>query len=266
MDNEKLVELVTAEVMRRLGSAQGEKPLQTAAPLYTALAIFTGGSIGLETSLEELKALQAIGTKLTVVLSQAAETIVGENWIKEKLGSDIPIITSQSPYPGKYLRAADIVLVPVLTQNTAAKLAHTLSDTMACTLIIQALMLGKPVLAAANAADPQDGWRVQKEMTKTPPALREALQNNLKKIAAFGIELTPVDSLAAAAKKALRKETNSDLPVILDKPAKKQVLDAEAVRRAAQSGTGIVKIEQGTLVTPLARDIARESHIDIVYN
>lgn len=268
MDNEKLVELVVAEVLKRLRQVSGEVPIEITAQKYNVLAVFTGGSIGLETSLEELKTLQANGIDLTVVLSQTAETIIGENWIKEKLGSDVRVFTSQSPYPGKYLRMADIVLVPVLTQNTAAKLAHTLADTMVCTLIMQALMLGKHVIAAANAADPQDGWRIEKNMGQSSPALCEALTNNLKKIAAFGIELIPVNQLAVSAKKLLSIEQNtmsSDVSAVSANNVKKQVLDAATVRGVAQIGMKTLRVAQGTIITPLARDVARECHVDIVW-
>ncbi len=268
MDNKELVELVVAEVLRRLRQGQSEAPVQTPAQQRRVLAIFTGGSIGLETSLEELKTLQAIGIELTVVLSQAAETIIGEKWVKEKLGNDVRVVTSQSPYPGKYLRIADIVLVPVLTQNTAAKLANTLADTMVCTLIMQALMLGKHVIAAANAADPQDGWRIQKNMGQSSPALCEALANNLKKIAGFGIELIPVNTLAATATKLLMpaaKESGTVSPTALQGTSPKQVLAAAAVRSAAQSGLKTIRVLQGTIITPLARDVARECNVDIVW-
>ncbi|HML34530.1 MULTISPECIES: flavoprotein [Sporomusa] len=265
MDNEKLVELITAEVLRRLGRETSRIPAKPAEPAYKALAIFTGGTIGLEVSLEELKKLQARGIEITVVLSQAAETIIGENWIKEKLGSRIQLVTTQSPYPGKHLRAADVVLVPVLTQNTAARLAHTLSDTMVCTVLLQALMLGKPVIAASNAADPADNWRMQKNMANAAPALREALAANLKKIETFGIRLIPVERLAAAAKEVLNREALPVLPGIAVKPAKKQILDAEAVNRAVRSGHKTITVVQGTIITPLACDIARESGLHIVY-
>lgn len=264
MDNEKLVEVITAEVLRRLGQADRQMSAQPIA-VYKALAIFTGGTIGLEVGLEELKKLQDIGTQITVVLSQAAETIIGENWVKEKLGSGIQIVTTQSPYPGKYLRLADVVLVPVLTQNTAARLAHTLADNVVCTVLLQALMLGKPVIAAINAADPQDSWRMKKNMANAAPALREALTANLKKIESFGVQLTPVERLAAAAKEVLKQESLPVSSSTVAKPSKKQILDAEAVRAAIQSGHKSICVLQGTLITPLASDIARESGLRIVY-
>ncbi|SMC34701.1 flavoprotein [Sporomusa malonica] len=266
MDNEKLVELVTAEVLRQLNLRAGSVSMQPDGPHYKALAIFTGGTIGLETSLEELRALQAINTELTVVLSEAAEKIIGINWIKEKLGSHVQVVTTQSPYPGKYLRAADIVLVPVLTQNTAAKLAYTLSDTMVSTLIFQALMLGKPVIAAQNAADPEDGWRIQKSMEKASPALKAALRGNLNKLETYGIQLAPVASLAEKAKKVLIPVIKPQAVQSPEKVSKRKVIDADTVRRAAQSGAAALSVPQGTIITPLARDIAKECNIEIIYS
>ncbi|WP_425060125.1 Coenzyme A biosynthesis bifunctional protein CoaBC [Sporomusa carbonis] len=263
MDNEKLVELVTTEVLRQLKQLNGTGQLQPGGARYKALAIFTGGTIGLDTGLEELSSIQALNTEITVVLSEAAEKIVGVNRIQEKLGSHINIVTTQSPYPGKFLREADIVLVPVLTQNTAAKLAYTLSDTMVSTLILQALMFGKPVIAAVNAADPQDSWRVQKNMAKSSPALREALQANLNKIETYGIQLTPVENLTTQAKKVMFREVKPR--PVREITSKKQVLDAATVKSAVQSGAKTLTVTKGTLVTPLARDIARENNVEILH-
>ena len=261
MDNEKLVQLVTAEVLRQLGQvplAIQDKAIQ---PPQKALAIFTGGTIGLEQSLGELLKLQALNIELTVVLSAAAKEIVGIKRIKDCLGSDTSVITTQSSYPGKLLREADIVLVPVLTQNTAAKLAYTLSDTLATTLIMQALMLGKPVLAAINAADPQDSWRVKGNMGKCPPGLLQALRENLRKVEGYGIRLVQVEDLAAGSQKVMdcRVKTSLSIP-----QAKKSVLDAAAIKVAAGNGLKSITVAQGTIITPLARDVARDYGLEIV--
>ncbi|HWR08877.1 flavoprotein [Sporomusa sp.] len=261
MDNEKIVETVTAEVLRQLSIISGNMPAHPGGSLYKALAIFTGGTIGFEAGLLQLTHIQSLNTGLTVVLSAAAEKILDTDRIRQALGSNTSVLTSTSPYPGPALRAADIVLIPVLTQNSAAKLANTLADSMVLTLILQALMLGKPVIAATNAADPDDNRRGEKNMSNLLPALREALQANLKKIATYGIKLTPVENLAAAAQQALAKEIK---PYAQDKLAKKRVLHAESVKGAVNSGTKTIVITQGTIVTPLARDIARALKVEIV--
>ncbi|WP_378954821.1 flavoprotein [Pelosinus sp. sgz500959] len=269
MDHEQLVQLVTAEVMRKLGLEPSTAKEESIIPCKKALAIFTGGTIGLEQSFLELQKIQDLHIEVSVVLSAAAEKIIGIDRIKEHLGSNINLVTTHSPYPSKLLRDADFVLVPVLTQNTAAKLAYTLSDTLASTLIMQGLMLGKPILAAMNAADPQDGWRIQKDMGKCSPALSESLRQNLKKIEGYGIELVHVDGLAAGSQKIIdrmAKKASSSQPSEPPRSTrgKKSILDAETIKVAASNGLKSITTPKGSIITPLARDVAREYGIEIV--
>ena len=261
MDNEKLVQLVTAEVMRQLGQVSAVTQAQAVPRRRQALAIYTGGTIGLEQSLGELQKLQTLNIELTVVLSAAAKEIVGIRRIRDYLGSDTNVITTQSSYPGKLLREVDIILVPVLTQNTAAKLAYTLSDSLVSTLIMQGLMLGKPVIAAINAADPQDSWRVKGNMGKCPPGLLQALRENLRKVEGYGIQLVQVEDLAEGSRKILNHTLNTSLSV---PAAKKSVLDAAAIKVAAESGLKSITASPGTIITPLAKDVARDYGIAII--
>jgi hypothetical protein len=262
VDNEQLVQLVTAEVMRQLAKMPTALPPQAVKHRsLQAVAIFTGGTIGCEQSLAELQKLQDLNFRLTVVLSPTAESIVGSDKIKGNLGRDIDIITTQSPYPGKVLREAAIVLVPVLTQNTAAKLAHSLADTLATTLIMQALMMGKPVVAALNAADPADSWRAKADMGKSPPGLAQALRGNLRKMESYGIQLVQVEQLAAHSQKIL--DSNVNKPVSGEQ-TKKKVIDAETIKAAVSNGDKSITASRTMIVTPLARDVAREYGIEIV--
>lgn len=261
MDKEELVQLVTAEVLRQLGQKSVAAPEEVTPCCKQGLVVFTGGTIGLEQSLIELQKIQALKIDLTIVLSAAAEQVVGIKRVQESLGSETRIVTTQSPYPGQLLRAADIVLVPVLTQNTAAKLAHTLSDSLASTLIMQALMLGKPVVAAENAADPLDSWRVKKNMGQCPPGLLQTLQDNLRKIKDYGIQLVRVDNLAEECQKKVARSIEMELS---SPKAKKSVLDAAAIKAAAGHGLKSIAVLPGTIITPLARDVARDYGIELV--
>ena len=269
MDNEEMVQLVTKEILRQLQQNPVITQGQSLQSQHKALVIFTGGTIGFEQGLVEIKKLQGLCFAVTAVLSAAAEQILGIERVTEALGSHIDIVTAHSPYPGKTLREADIVIVPVLTQNTAAKLAHTLSDTMVSTLILQGLMMGKPVVAAYNAADPLDSWRAQYTMGNSSPGLVKALQGNLQKLAGFGIELVPVDSIAKVSLKRLCREEQMTVKhtaeQAVSKPAhKKAVLDAAAIQTAAQNGTKSITVPKGTILTPLARDVARECGVELV--
>ena len=260
MDNE-LVEQIAANVLRQLEKLGYITPARVDSP-YKALVIFTGGTLGLDASLEQLKNIQADHVRLRpVVLSEAAERIIGVTRVKESLGADVLITTSRSDYPGKELREADIVLMPVLTQNTAAKLAYTLADSLVPTLVLQALMLGKPVVAAANAADPYDRERRQKGMCNQQPALLAKLAENLKTIQNYGIELVSAEKLNAAVQQILFRQQQ---PAGLQKTLQKKVLDAEAVRTAVLAGQKIIVVDEHTILTPLALDVVRELQAEIV--
>ncbi len=261
MDKEEMVQLVTQEIMRQLQHRPVADPEKSTQYQHKALVIFTGGTIGFEQGLAEIKKLQNLCFEITVVLSAAAQEVLGIERIKEELGSHISIVTAQSPYPGKLLREADILIVPVLTQNTAAKLAYTLSDTMVSTLILQGLMMGKPVVAAANAADPLDGWRAQYSMGNASAGLVQALQENLKKLARYGMQLVPVETIGSVSQNVLNRQKTVAVNSLT---TKKTVLDAAAIQAAAQNGSKRIAVSPGTIITPLAKDTARDCGVEIV--
>ena len=261
MEQEQLIKLVTAEVMRQITGLSQISELAAAKPSVRALAIFTGGTIGLEQSFAEMKQLQMLGFDFSVVLSCAAEKVIGRDKIKAKLGSNISIIDSQVAHPGRLLRENELVLIPVLTQNTAAKLAQTISDTFVTTLVMQALMMGKPVIAAYDAADPQANWRVQADMGKSSAGLLQSLHNNLDKLKLHGMKLVPAASLAAASQKQPEQ-----LVQVMKSPVrnKKNVIGAPAVKNVVANGLKELTVPLGTIITPLARDVARDLGVKII--
>ncbi|VBB05304.1 flavoprotein [Lucifera butyrica] len=260
MEQETLVRRITAEVMRRLEQKANPDPK---CPGRKIMAVVTGGTIGLEAGMVAMQELQSLPSQLSVILSPAAEKIVGSERIRNFLGQDIAILTAQDPYPGKMLREADLVIVPVLTQNTAAKLAYTLADTLPSILIIQALMFGKPVIAARNAADPRDEWRVRNGMGQGPAGLTRVLQENLNRIEGLGIQLVPIEQLAQRAQELLLPKVKPENQRLV-RNGKRTLVDAAAIRLAAQTGAAEYQAPTGALITPLAWDEAREYGIEIV--
>lgn len=275
-DTEKLVQMITAQVLSRLNQPMaGQKnSSEQAKPAFKALAVFTGGTIGLIEGLAAVREMAGWPAEITVVLSPAAEKVIGADRVKDSLGPLCPILTAADPYPGKILRAAHLMIVPVLTQNTMTKLALTLSDTLPSTLIMQALMMGKPVIAARNGADPQDNWRAKADMGQPAPGLMRVLQNNMRQVEAFGVQLADVRDLAAEARKVYKaydkhaaQAAGGDSPGRREAASQgggKTIISAETIKAAALEGCRSYQVGRGTILTPLARDIAREYGVEIV--
>ncbi|MDU4961646.1 MAG: flavoprotein [Sporomusaceae bacterium] len=258
MDTEELVRRVCAEVALRLQAVTA--PAAAAADAGPCLlAVITGGSIGLEQGLEQLRRLQADGVRLTVVLSEAACRIAGAERVRTELGGGATVVIASDPYPAKALQQAQLVVVPVLTQNAAAKLAAPIADTMTSTLLMQALLQGKAVVAAVNAADPRDPCRKRLGMDAATPALTQALQRNLKIIETYGVRLTPVEQLAAQARRLAAPK-----PATAAAPAGRTLVDANRVKAAAQAGQTRLEAAPGAIVTPLAKDLASDCGIEII--
>ncbi|HWR39148.1 MAG TPA: flavoprotein [Patescibacteria group bacterium] len=265
MDTEQLVQLITSRVLEQLQGNAVKASADSVKPKI--LALFTGGTIGLIEGMAAVRELSATAD-ISAVMSAAAETVIGVQRLRDSLGAQCPIITGKDPFPGKILRAADLVLVPVMTLNTAGKIALTLTDSLPSLLIIEALLMGKPVIAARNAADPHDIWRRELGMGHGNPALNQALQSHLQKLEGFGVTLTDVRQLTQAVVKQngsrpLPAATGSFAAAPVKEKTARRFLSAEDVKSVALAGQKTMHLEKGTMVTPLAWDIAREYGVEL---
>ena len=263
MDND-LVEQIVNEVLKKMTALEESK-----APVpqdKRALVLFSGGTIGLKEVLGQLQAIAASNYRLQVVLTPAAEAIIGPDLLKSKLG-DIEIITEANrKSPGDLSKNADKVIIPLLTMNTAAKLAHGIADNLVGTLALYALMRGKPVFAVCDACDPYDSARDKINMNLGNAAFKQMLKSNLDRLAEFGITLVKSGDLSAAVLGVGIKQSGQAQAAVA--PA---VQDADVFTLRVLSAGDVsvckrkaIKIGANTVVTAMAKDLARERGIEIL--
>lgn len=252
MDMNTLVERIVEEVLKKLKSSNEKR----------ILALFCGGTIGSKEACKELKALSEASYECQVVLSPAAEKVLGVEWLQSELGQ-IPIYTEKNGLkPGELLRNTDTVLVPVLTLNSAAKIACGIGDTLVTNLIMQALFLGKPVIAAQNACDLDNPVRKKLGMNQGNQKYSRLFSANLKTLSEYGIKLVEAESLAKVLKGAEKEKTFFCTPeenqgLIFNK----RVLSAGDM--ALCQGLNF-KVGKNTLITPAAQDLALKRGISII--
>jgi len=278
MGEEQIVRLVTEEVLRVL-KQEGWVKTAAKSPIKI-MAVFTGGMIGLPEAFTELQKLKVQGAELTTVLTPAAERVIGIQAIQDNLGKEVPVITEVTSRLYEMISNADLVLVPILTKNSLAKVANLICDTVATEVILTALQFGKKVIAVRNAADPLAANRIQTGMAKTPEKLLHKIQDYLQQVQEYGVVLVEANNLATAAQQVFvtpslatnqalllsavnNLETNNQASHAADKEAK-TILDAAQIQQAISSGERKLAIRSGSLITPLAKDIAKEAGIEIV--
>ncbi|MCL4514970.1 MAG: hypothetical protein M1379_05225 [Firmicutes bacterium] len=243
-------------------------------PARRLLAVLTGGEAGRVEALAFLGRLRESGWKVTLILSRAAARLLDQDRLREELGPSRIIVDGDdlsSSALATLLREHQEIVVPVLTANTAAKLAVGIADTLPATLIWHGLLAGKRVTAARDAADPHHpGFWGQAlhgggDSGKLNPALAKRMEENLKILASYGVRLVDVARLPGLFTGEPAVLAGRDA-ASRDAAPRKVITRAEIEDLASGAGAGgeiELVVEPGTVVTPLARDAARERGVTI---
>lgn len=182
MDMNELVRFITEEVLKQLNNR----------PQPEILVLVTGGRSVWPKVRFNLKEIGSRGVLLTAVLSRAAEDVFDAGELQQ-------IFTSVNQVPRKdmlsVIKRSTLVLLPTLTVNTAGKLANCIQDTTVTSIAGWSLLMGKPVVAVSNAADPDAPELRSLGVCDSNAQYRIRLKDHLKCLKSFGIELTDAESL-----------------------------------------------------------------------
>lgn len=174
-----------------------------------ALVLFTGATIGFSQAIESLNALQADGWKLKIVMSRAAERVLGKSLVQRLLGIE-EIVTEDSGTDSHVLaKGYKFILVPSLSINSAAKVAHNIGDNLVTDTIAYGLQKGKYVIAAINACCPDNAERAQIGFGANE-AYRRQMTQNIETMRAHGVSVTISESLYQKTQRAFAKSLRSE--------------------------------------------------------
>ena len=155
------------------------------------LMVFTGALIGFDDALESLRQAQG-HLALSYVQTEAARCVLDQDKIAG-LGME--------PAGPHLVDGHDLLILPTLTANTAAKAAYSMADSLAPNLIMEFLLAGKPVVASTTAACP-DSAAKRAYFPNIAPGQAAVMRDNLRRLVALGVHLCDADGLCPAIRKA----------------------------------------------------------------
>lgn len=240
LDN--MIEIIVKEVVKRVTN---EMKLQR----KQALVIFTGAMAGYKDALHSLKEMSADGYNFKVVLSKSAQKILDQDKIKEELKvSDIYV--EENPKDIDYLKKdIDKIVISTLTRNSAAKVATGIADTLPTYLISWGIMAGIPIVASEEGCNPKNS---------NSRHYQNMLVNNLNILKEYGISLRKAKDIY----KDKFKEFTNSIEYEKEMFMEKKLITREDVIEAKNSNKKIL-VSKNTIVTQLAKDIAREIGVTI---
>lgn len=238
-------------------------------PEQRVLMLFSGASTGYVVGMDTIKLLTAAGHDLTVFMTASAVHVVGEENVRKAGASEIIGPKQWVNTPG-LVRETDLVLVPTLSMNTAARLALGLMDSLFSTLVLGALLDNKPVLAVCDGADPYgNGGLVFSSSYDGAPALRAQLSANLSTLIDFGINLVAEDqfiiSVIRQMQTAIERPAMAVPSPVYRVPANGTTPILTAADLNAYQPGSRLQIPANTRLTPLAQEYAEKKNLQLVF-
>ena len=225
MNEEQLRELITRIVRDVLAEQPRQETPATGKP--NALVLFSGALLGFDAALESLKRASA-HVNLDWRQTESASRILDQERIAA-LG--------MTPVETSLVQAHDLLIIPTLTANLAAKVAHGIGDCLASNV----------VAACPDSADKR-GWFPQ-----MPSGYAAMLRENLAALTSFGVHLATAETLdrvvgeVAGAGDAVHCTA--------------RVVTESAIRSLAPGSR--LSVHRKAIITDLAREAAASSDITI---
>lgn len=155
------------------------------------------------------------------------------------------------------IEQSDVILLPAVGDDDAAEMALGIFDEPVARVALSAIALGKPLIAALHA--PYDA-----ALQKNSPTLRRVFEGNRRVLQNYGFQLVEYSGLASAVR-AYVGSSDGSTPTLQKTAAnggRKQLITAQDIDAAARVGKSL-QLPAGAIITPLARDRARELGLNI---
>ena len=251
------------------------------------LILFTGATIGYSQSIESINKLKRDGWEFDVVMSKSAQEVITVDSIKKAIGVSNIITNENGSVIKELLQRNNVIVIPTLTINSAAKIANCISDTLVTNIVSKALMSGKPIVASINGCCPDNKERREIYGDNLSDFHKKRLSNNLEILRSYNIKLSSSENLYKNVNKVLLKSfnlyksnkfinevyvSNGD-KVVSSNAEPKTVDDISSIRlnKKVLSRKDIwdnkkfstIFIKKNTLITDLARDEAQRLNITL---
>ncbi len=248
MNEDQLRDLVRQVVVEMLEGQQVVPATQD----RRALVLFTGAWLGFDASIVQLQRLRDDGMHLDIVQTESARRFLEQ----DKIASLGPEVTA------KLVSDHPLLIIPTLTANCVAAVAHGLADSLATNVIHEFILLNRPIVAVRTAACPDDPEK-KDWFPAIPPAFAEVLRSNLATFASFGVTLCGAAGLHRAVQRTWQSMEGAAAPSSpLESVAPLPDFICHQTIRTLQSGS-VVHVARGAIITHLARDEAAASGIRI---
>ncbi|MEJ6466278.1 flavoprotein [Fusobacterium ulcerans] len=230
MDFDMMVDYIVQEVLKKIELNETAYKVER----NRGLVIINGGTGNLEQIILELKKISE-KYELDIVFSEAGEKIVS----KEKFQNFNVIDKFEMETCEPLLKKNDIIILPLLTKNSCAKIAVGIRDNAVTYLISKALLAQKEIVAVYDSC-----------IADNKTAYGNQINFNIEKLKSYGIIFVKSSELSDYILNRRNLEINS--------LKEKKIITAEDIYDMKNKK---IIVSKSTIVTTLAREKAENNGI-----
>jgi ethanolamine utilization protein len=258
MSNKELIMKVLGDITTRINTDDMKVKNKPDKKKKNILVLFTGSNMKTDEALDNLKSLKENGYPLTLCFSKSAEEILDIERIRNFLKPERIYLEEDKNKSVDIVKSSNIVMVPVLTQNTLAKVAGGIQDSFISTLLWQLLWSGKKVFANLNSAVDTSYIPCQNKK------MLALINSYIDKLKEFGMEtIEDHNYLVYISKELDILKNEQDNSINKENMAFKKVITEKDMLGLVGTAKELF-VDKSTIITPLARDAAKENNIRII--
>jgi glycosyltransferase involved in cell wall biosynthesis len=251
-----------AEEMKLSSHHNSEKNTKTpASDGPKVLIVFHAGVGKLDEAMKQVGLIQESAGKSGIFTEESARSWVCGEDVKKQTGARCILDTVKPDGLEKVLNKADVLVLPTFCFKTGAKVASLICDDHESRIVLAALAQGKIVLAS------RDGFLITESLSNIK--IREEIDRIFGKLEEYGVVFSPTDQLSnvfrkvalapgkSTGKEGKRPQDSENKPLL-------RIVTARDIDMAVNEKKGSIRVATRGLVTPLARDLAKEYGISII--
>ncbi len=260
----KAIDRIVREVLKETGFLIGESSDRSSTRKHPAgpsvLFVFHGGIRYLEKALAQVRRIDELVGRSSVFTAEPARPQACGVDIKTEAGIRCCLDKVKPDLMERALAKTDILVLPTFCLKTAARIASLAVDTTESTIVLSALAQGKRVLAT------RDGFTLLDILANA--AIQKEMDRILDQMENFGMVFCNTDELSTAFEKMVAAHHPAPLQEKTkdhSKPGGLTLVTAKEVQMAVNNGQKTIWVAPGGIVTPLARDQAKEYAVRITF-
>ncbi len=237
------------------------KPVSTNSKGPYVFCIFHAGVRKLDTALKQVQLIEEQVGKCGIYTGESARGWVCGSDVREKAGTRCILDNVKTDGLNKVLDRADLLVLPTFCLKVAAKVVHLICDDPESSLVLSALLQGKRILAT------RDSFLVCDILVNE--RLKKEIDNILEKLQSFGMVFCETGQLNEMFQQLIVGQKNTKgaedkRPLTEAAASTVKFINAKAIHAAVDQKKHTLALSPGGIVTPLAKDLAKEYSIKIV--